>query len=205
MNCRVDGCQRDARYKAARLCQMHYFRKMRTGTTDPRKKKLKLPDPRGYFTLHKPGHPLSDSIGKVWEHRYVYYEKVEKNPTNCSMCGDDISWDTLHIDHIDNDKSNNSAENLRATCRACNTYRDRPLTSGCKHVFTVNGLSMSAHAWAARSDVDVSGHTIIRRRKDFGWPDVKCIYQRRLTHMSTKTKKHSRKYDEMRIAASGGE
>lgn len=26
MQCRVDGCGRDAQYKTAQLCQMHYFR-----------------------------------------------------------------------------------------------------------------------------------------------------------------------------------
>lgn len=33
MNCRVDGCGREAAYKKARLCQKHYFRVRRTGTT----------------------------------------------------------------------------------------------------------------------------------------------------------------------------
>ena len=34
MKCCVEGCERDAHYKAAQLCQMHYFRQRRYGTTE---------------------------------------------------------------------------------------------------------------------------------------------------------------------------
>lgn len=30
MKCCVEGCERDSHYKAAQLCQMHYFRQRRS-------------------------------------------------------------------------------------------------------------------------------------------------------------------------------
>ena len=38
MKCRFDDCDRDAMYKSARLCQMHYFRIRRNG--HPRKERI---------------------------------------------------------------------------------------------------------------------------------------------------------------------
>lgn len=34
MKCKIDGCNREAMYKADCVCQMHYFRFMRNGTYD---------------------------------------------------------------------------------------------------------------------------------------------------------------------------
>lgn len=201
MLCKVDGCGREVDYTNKRLCQKHYFRQWRTGTTDDRKRKTRYQDDSGYWSLFKPSHPLACVNGSVREHRFIYYETRDPNPTCCELCGADIDWTTLHIDHIDENKSNNTPENLRALCGPCNVFRTRPLTSGCKHIFTIDGLSMSAHAWAAREDVKVAGHTIIRRRRDFGWSDFDCVYKERMTHHHTKTKKQERKYDEMRQSA----
>lgn len=206
MKCRVGGCDRDAnQYPKLQLCQKHYFRVWRNGTTDikqptARGGKYRYQDARGYFFLKKPNHPLADSTGCVWEHRYVYH-KHNPNIDSCEICGKELSWETVHIDHIDNDPTNNSLDNLRPLCIACNTFRDRPLTSGCKHIFTIDGVSMSAHSWAARDDVKVSGHTIIRRRRNHGWSDRDCVYKERQTHHNTKTKVLERKYHEMRVAA----
>jgi hypothetical protein len=201
MLCKVDNCDTDARYKEAQLCQKHYFRQRRNGTFNNKPTKDRYLSSNGYYTVKRLGHPLSDSLGRVREHRYVYFEKNSKNPTLCEICEKDICWDTLHIDHTDNDKQNNSPENLRALCRSCNVNRDRPLTSGCKHVFTIDGLSMSAHAWARRGDVKVSGHHIIKRKKDFGCSDFDCVYKDRITHKTTQTKAGPGIYDEMRLEA----
>lgn len=207
--CKVDDCGRIATYKSQQVCQKHYFRFMRNGhyglkdhrkEGTPRARKYRYTEKtRGYCSVYEPGHPLSSADGMVREHRFVYYENVDKNPTSCEICKRAIHWKNLHIDHMDNNPSNNSPENLRALCRGCNVYRDRPLTSGCKYIFTINGVSMSAHAWASREDVFVAGVTIVRRRLKYGWDDEKCVYAPRVTHHSTTTKVPERKYLSMRM------
>jgi hypothetical protein len=201
MLCKIAACEKEARYKKAELCQMHYFRKMRNGTFDNKPKAERYISPNGYYSIRRVGHPLADSVGMVREHRYVYFENNNKNPGSCEMCKAKIDWKTLHIDHIDSNRKNNSPENLRALCRACNVNRERPMTAGCKHVFTIEGLSMSAHAWARRGDVKLSGRQIIRRKKDFGWSDFDCVYKERTTHKTTKTKSGAGTYDSMRLEA----
>jgi diadenosine tetraphosphatase ApaH/serine/threonine PP2A family protein phosphatase len=79
MQCKVDGCGRDVRYKAAQLCQMHYFRQWRYGTTDTirqGKARPRFEDERGYQFVYAPGHPLlTKGQSYVAEHRKVLYER----------------------------------------------------------------------------------------------------------------------------------
>lgn len=53
----------------------------------------------GYPRLYRPGHPLADSIGYVYEHRFILYE-----------AGIDIAG--RHVHHINGDKTDNRIENL---------------------------------------------------------------------------------------------
>jgi len=56
----------------------------------------------GYKRLYEPGHPESSPAGRVFEHRYVYYNTYGEIP------------DGWHVHHIDDDKLNNDPENLVA-------------------------------------------------------------------------------------------
>lgn len=129
MLCKVDGCGRDARYKAAELCQKHYFRQRRYGTTDTTrwgKRAPRLENPAGYQSVHRPDHPLCcDKNGYVYEHRAVLYDAIGVGPHRCALCGKEVTWGTCHVDHIDDDVRNNSRANLRPTCSVCNTQRGR--------------------------------------------------------------------------------
>lgn len=206
MKCHVDGCDREAAYKAQRVCQMHYFRYRRNGIYGLKAEKRhgkgrfrapKYTNQEGYVLVDVPGHPLSDGRGYVYEHRHTYYEKISSSPSECAMCRRSISWESLHIDHIDCDKSNNDPENLRAVCRPCNVFRGHSPVSMGKHLFTVGGRTMTASAWARDPGVMVSPSTIVRRRQG-GMGDYDCIYAPRVTHHSTTTKKIHRKYDGLR-------
>ncbi|MGO4470373.1 HNH endonuclease [Arthrobacter sp. M-10] len=43
----------------------------------------------------------------------------------CSLCGTPaVPENPLNIDHIDNDPTNNYAENLQVLCRACNVGKE---------------------------------------------------------------------------------
>ena len=139
MLCSVEGCGREAEYKTAVLCQKHYFRIRRNGKIETlleeKKRKLgytrqyRVPfaSPRGnYQRLYEPDHPLRDKSGYVAEHRMIVFAKYGWDLPVCELCGVSLEWNTCHVDHIDNDPTNNKPENLRPLCRVCNTTRDYP-------------------------------------------------------------------------------
>ena len=74
MQCRVEGCERDARYKAAQLCQKHYFRVRRNGGVDlkPVTAIPRVITPNGYVRVYQPGHPIAIR-NYVFEHRMVMW------------------------------------------------------------------------------------------------------------------------------------
>jgi pyruvate-formate lyase-activating enzyme len=122
--CKVTGCSGEIDRKG--YCSKHYMRQWRNGTTD----KIQSRKPRtihsgGYILIDKPDHPLADSTGYVYEHRYVFYGVYGGGPFHCFWCGAPINWKNMHIDHYDNDVKNNSIENLNPSCPQCNQSRGR--------------------------------------------------------------------------------
>ena len=98
------------------LCEMHYIRRYRTGS---------LVKPVGHFNPALSGKYLVCLGEKV--HRMVY-RATNPEPKPCWNCGKELSWDmgkSMHIDHIDNDTTNNHISNLRASCITCNTRRPK--------------------------------------------------------------------------------
>jgi len=195
MICAIDGCKNEATYKKDKVCQKHYFRKMRYGTYAlTRTRKYRIENPAGYQKLYEPTHILSDKDGYVYEHRMVYYNH-NSNILECSLCNKQINWETLHIDHIDEDVTNNNLSNLRPLCSACNTFRGHNELSMGKTFIEYNGEKLTASQWSRKKDVQVS-HATIKRRFDNGMSPYDCIYGQRKTHHSTVTKKIKRKYRE---------
>ena len=125
--CHVDGCERVAMYKAKRLCQKHYFRMMRTGSYELKRKIERLVTPNGYIKVLAEGHKLSDKHGYVYEHRLVLFNKYGDSELACEKCGARWLWRPYmdHVDHIDKNKQNNKASNLRPLCNGCNTKRTK--------------------------------------------------------------------------------
>ena len=173
MKCRVDGCDNEAMYKEKQLCQKHYFREMRNGTTEilNRKRKDKCLDGQGYVMLYKPNHPIATKNGLIREHRYVAIK--------CEICNKSLNWHTLHVDHIDENKENNDVSNLRILCRACNvmrtSVRKHKYTHKSYHAITCNGVTRTAAEWARTLGVSVCSNTIIRRIKS-GWSITDAIW-----------------------------
>lgn len=127
VQCCVDGCDRGAMYKKQMLCQKHYFRFRRYGTTALTARQRQIfvrKNARGYVQVYAPSHPLAMSDGFVYEHRRVAHDNGLFNG-ECAICGKPVTWKTCHTDHIDRSVDNNAVENLRITCRNCNTFRDR--------------------------------------------------------------------------------
>ena len=89
MKCIVNGCDRDARYKSDQLCQKHYFRKWRYGTTELTvvgKGEEKYLDSQGYVLMIQKDHPLAGKVGLIREHRVVAYTKYKDEPLKCAGC-----------------------------------------------------------------------------------------------------------------------
>ena len=196
MKCKVDGCDNDAVYKAKCVCQKHYFRFMRYGTYELTKKPPvgRLVTPNGYVKVYFPNHPLGSHNGYVLEHRKVAYEKYNGLIESCELCGKSITWETCHIDHIDNNRKNNLSENLRQLCRACNTFRDYPEQHTIKgrHSISFDGLTKTPEEWARDERVNVAGY-VIRRRIASGMSVYDALFSPRKTHR--------RKEDYQRIEA----
>jgi len=199
MKCKIIGCEREAVYKEQQVCQMHYFRYMRNGTYDLVRKpaKYRYSNPAGYQLIHEPEHPLAHKNGYVYEHRFIYFNEIDNNPHKCALCGDSINWGNLHIDHIDDDVTNNSKENLRALCRPCNTFRGHTSETMGYIIIEIDGKRMTPSAWSRQPGVEVSGATI-RRRKYKGYSDYDSVYGEKKTHTSNKNKIKELKYDKTR-------
>jgi hypothetical protein len=195
MKCKVEGCGRDAQYKLAQLCQKHYFRIRRNGKIETlldakrrelgytRQYRVTFPGGKGYQRLYEPEHPLRDTQGYVAEHRLVVFARYEWNLPDCELCGVPLDWATCHIDHIDNDPSNNKPDNLRPLCRVCNTTRDYPEqhTIRGNHAITYNGVTMTATEWARRENINVCGASIIRRLAQ-GMTVEDALFSEKRTH-----------------------
>ena len=122
--CKTIGCNNKANRVGSGLCEGCYMRLRRKGTTDYRPlPKYRTNHSAGYIWLREPNHPLSDSRGLVYEHRFVFHKHNGDGPFKCHWCGVDIRWDDMDVDHLDDNKANNDPSNLVSSCHKCNTKR----------------------------------------------------------------------------------
>ncbi|PXX59503.1 Flagellar basal body rod protein [Pseudomonas sp. LAMO17WK12:I10] len=187
MQCSVENCGRAAMYKTAQLCQMHYFRVMRNGTTDklPTSRQQRVITPNGYVRVYEPGHPLADKGGYVFEHRHVMWAEVGPGGRDCELCGKHETWLTCHVDHIDENRQNNARSNLRILCRGCNTRRGVTPESHANRsdvgLIEFEGKRNTATQWGMDPRVMVTGATIMRRKRQ-GMPDYDALFAPKKTH-----------------------
>ena len=178
--CKVVGCGSDSMYVKDDVCQMHYFRFMRNGTYDTvRKRNYRYVNPKGYQSIYEPEHILSQKNGYVYEHRFVMYSLFGDNLPNCALCGKGCVWElyTTHIDHIDEDVTNNKPDNLRALCNACNTGRGKKehYLRSSSTAIEYKGEIKTPTEWARHDLCSVSGSTI-RRRMNNGYSALDAIF-----------------------------
>lgn len=186
MRCCVEGCGREAVYTGKKLCQMHYFRLRRNGSTSLSKiaAAQRVITPNGYVRAYKKGHPLA-ICNRVLEHRAVVFDDIGQACCPCEICGKEESWSTCHVDHIDNNRQNNERRNLRVLCRGCNIKRGLSPESykgrGKVGLIEFGGKRDTPAGWARDARVNVTGSTIIRR-KSAGMSDFDALFSQKVTH-----------------------
>lgn len=179
MDCKINGCDRAATYKKAQVCQMHYFRFMRTGKYDKRNPKYRIVNPAGYHFLYEPLHDMADNRGYVSVHRFVLFNEFGHSLMECSLCKKPWLWHGgrgSHVDHVDEDITNNHISNLRPLCNSCNTRRGRKQEHEYDHVRAIEykGKTMTASQWAKEDFVPVAHYTI-RNRLRACWSIEKAL------------------------------
>ena len=128
--CSVPGCSKAPRSATADLCGMHYHRAYRHGSVHAKPQSIKTGTPRKYRMKYLPNHPLAGSNGKAYEHRVVLFDEIGPGEHPCSWCGVALEWllpkgsaRNLLVDHVNEDKGDNRAENLVPACSSCNSAR----------------------------------------------------------------------------------
>lgn len=180
MKCCVEGCHREARYVESGLCQTHYHRMWRNGTLElkPVSRKYRRSNPAGYQQIYVGDHPLGHHNGYIYEHRKVVFDKYGWNLPSCEICGNDVNWETCHVDHIDKDVTNNSADNLRAICRGCNTSRTERSTI---KKYEMDGEVLSITEWSKKPGVQV-GRSQLKARIEKGMSIKDALFSPAVTH-----------------------
>jgi 5-methylcytosine-specific restriction endonuclease McrA len=167
--CDVDGCEKPARSGSAAYCKMHYHRMYRYGTLERTTKANRYIGRDGYVY-----------IGAQREHRIVYRNHHGDRVPPCWGCGKPLSWDMgkgMHIDHINEDRTDNRISNLRASCYQCNVQR-----SARHNVYrlTVGGVTKPLPEWMSDPRVSVRAETV-RNRIRRGWTDEDALFRPRIS------------------------
>ena len=156
--CKVAGCGSDATRIKHQMCEKHYMRQRRNGSTAKKghAKAGKLTHSGGnYYLIYAPNHELRRASPRIYEHRFIYYEAHGEGPFRCYHCGADQTWDTMHIDHLDDNPRNNSIDNLACSCPKCNLIRGahkmkKKAQERSGWMVEFNGERMHVSDWAKR-------------------------------------------------------
>lgn len=176
--CQVDDCGSVTRSPGATYCEKHYMRVRRRGSLGLRQLPDVVEHSNGYLLERAPGHPISPPLGRsrVYQHRKVFFDAHGIGPFQCHVCSSPVGWDTMHVDHLDDDPKNNALENLKPACPTCNTWRGKAkmIASSRKNGVQVTafGRTQCHSEWAREFGLPLT--TLKRRLKD-GWAPEDAI------------------------------
>jgi ribosomal protein L34E len=84
-----------------------------------------------YRMLSRPDCPIAPPSGIIAAHRWILYNNLGRGAHPCHWCGKRLFWQPkdrnrqIHADHVNGRTLDNRPENIVASCRRCNTIRDR--------------------------------------------------------------------------------
>lgn len=116
--------------------------------------------------IKEKSHPLAMRNGYVYIHRKTIHDHNNGVVSPCEFCGKKLTWSDCHVDHIDEDVSNNDISNLRFLCIGCNVMRSRVKSDVERGVLIeYNGEKKNAYSWVRFLGLKVTANTIKRRLK----------------------------------------
>ncbi len=132
----------------------------------------------GYIRVYAKGHKMSLIGNYAYAHRKCLFDHYGQEVLFCELCGADWLWRPYldHVDHIDNDKTNNDILNLRPLCNGCNVKRsDKPkhLSKG-RVALEYKGKTMTPEEWGRDPNCAVNGVNL-RNRIKAGWSIEKAM------------------------------
>ena len=175
--CSVEGCEKRGRRGDDSLCEMHYMRMYRNGSLEKKHVPKTYTHSAGYSMVPAAGHPLAKGNSHHYLHRIVYHSEHGDGPFLCHWCSKQVTWDDLHIDHLDDDKANNELTNLVASCPLCNQKRGQHKIQNSwreKVGVTAFGETLTLNEWAEK--IGISRQSIIWRMKN-GWDIERALSQ----------------------------
>jgi 5-methylcytosine-specific restriction endonuclease McrA len=185
--CIIEGCCSKVRSAQADYCETHYYRIRRNGTiklktdTDPPPNTIR--HSHGYVLEYAPEHFEAARLGvnRVAQHRRVFYDHNGSGPFNCHWCQKLVTWEGMHVDHVNAVRDDNRVENLVAACPACNHKRGHPKGKATHRErspvqITWHGRTRCIADWA--DDIGIDRNSLQWRIKA-GWPIDKAMTEPR--------------------------
>ena len=184
-SCSVNGCSGKVRTKSSGLCTAHYMRKRRRGTVNSALEESPPPKEArhtsGYILEYLPEHPLwPETHGRLYQHRRVFYDQHGRGPFPCHWCKAVVSWESMHVDHVNAVRHDNRVANLVASCPACNRARGldamRATHRANGKLLTYNGETKCLAEWA--KDLGIRYQSLTYRLNS-GWSVADALTTKR--------------------------
>jgi len=179
--CSVDGCCSPADRVGAGLCEAHYMRVRRHGSTHKLSPAHEgnLVHSGGYILKAAPGNPRALGGYRAYEHRLVFTKHHGEGPFTCHWCGTKVTWDDMHVDHLNDNRSDNDINNLVSSCPTCNQSRGRwkmLRTVREKNGVEIRGEVRTMNEWSAIAGISRSA---IQSRIKRGWSIEWAVFEPR--------------------------
>lgn len=175
--CAASGCVSAPRSTYATYCEAHYGRMRRSGTLECVRVARAHTRDDGYRLIPAKGHPMALGRSHAYEHRVVFFDANGGGPFACHVCGETVTWDDMHVDHLNDARDDNRIENLAAAHPACNQFRVHTRSAVQRrnqHVRWLehDGERLPISAWAARIGVRPNA---IAARLAAGWSVERAV------------------------------
>jgi hypothetical protein len=150
---------------------MHYGRIRRNGHLEPIRKRRHY-HTGGYVEIGlEKDHPLIAARARKgyfeYEHRVVFFNTNGFGPFLCHWCSRQVTWETMHVDHLNDIKTDNDIGNLVPSCPLCNLARGREkLLARCGVWLERGGVGDTQSGWARRLGISLG--TVRYRVKHWG-------------------------------------